>query len=73
MKEQKEEDFVHQLEQRVTDLAFVAEELDTKIRELTRLVHSTPAIMVNSTRVEEEDGVISKAVKEAKTKLRPSS
>lgn len=51
LKEEKEQDFVNQLESRITDLAFTNEELDARIRELTRLVYGTPVIMVRDTTV----------------------
>lgn len=40
-KEQEESDFINSLEQRINDLAFANEELDTKVRELTRSMYAT--------------------------------
>ncbi|XP_069981556.1 optic atrophy 3 protein homolog isoform X4 [Penaeus vannamei] len=40
-KEQDESDFINSLEQRINDLAFANEELDTKVRELTRTMYAT--------------------------------
>ncbi|XP_047474707.1 optic atrophy 3 protein homolog isoform X2 [Penaeus chinensis] len=40
-KEQDESDFIISLEQRINDLAFANEELDTKVRELTRNMYAT--------------------------------
>ncbi|KAA0196616.1 hypothetical protein HAZT_HAZT006211 [Hyalella azteca] len=79
IRERKETEFVNQLEQRITDLAFENAELDAKIRELTRLVYSTPTIMANHTKALREsssveadsDSAINKAVKEAQTKISP--
>lgn len=46
-REEQEAEFVNSLEHRIFDLALANEELDTKLRELTRLVYATPAIMVS--------------------------
>lgn len=40
-KEEKEADFINGLENRINELTFANEELDTKIRELTRAVYAT--------------------------------
>ncbi|XP_068248897.1 optic atrophy 3 protein homolog isoform X3 [Palaemon carinicauda] len=40
-KEEKEADFINSLEHRINELAFANEELDTKLRELTRTIYAT--------------------------------
>jgi len=47
-KEAMELQVAREMEARVTDLAFANEELDTKVRELTRLVYGTPALMAET-------------------------
>jgi len=44
-REAQEQAVLQNMENRITDLAFANEELDTKVRELTRLVYATPALM----------------------------
>lgn len=39
-KEEMEQEFINSLENRINDLTFATEELDTKLRELTRLVYA---------------------------------
>uniref|UniRef100_A0A6A7FXV3 Optic atrophy 3 protein homolog n=2 Tax=Hirondellea gigas TaxID=1518452 RepID=A0A6A7FXV3_9CRUS len=50
-KEAAEQQFVNDLEHKITELGFSNEELDTKLRELTRLVYATPAIMVTQSKL----------------------
>lgn len=80
-REEEESEFVNNLENRITDLAFANEELDTRLRELTRLVYATPAIMATQTKLDNAaaddrppapaSGPFTRALNEARTKLRP--
>ena len=52
-KERTERDFLSDLESKVYDLSLSNEQLEAKVRELTRLVHSIPKVLydkVESTR-----------------------
>ncbi|XP_066963766.1 optic atrophy 3 protein homolog isoform X5 [Macrobrachium rosenbergii] len=84
-KEEKEADFINGLENRINELTFANEELDTKIRELTRAVYATQHQMQVKGRPPEEqslkfdsrkaentshESVIIRAVMDARSKIR---
>ncbi|XP_068248882.1 optic atrophy 3 protein homolog isoform X1 [Palaemon carinicauda] len=83
-KEEKEADFINSLEHRINELAFANEELDTKLRELTRTIYATQHQLqvkmgpheekskTDSSKSENtyEESVIMQAVMDAKSRIR---